>query len=342
MRIAMISTPFLPVPPRTYGGTELVVFELVEGLLDRGHDVTVFATGDSRTRAPVRALYPEAQWPPDRRTELEHVAFAMREIARGGFDLIHAHLATALGFGRLIPLPLVYTIHHARDLRLTDFYRQHPDAEFVAISGDQARRETGVRHCTVIHHGIEPGKYQWTDRPESYVCFVGRFAAEKGLPTAIDAAARARLPIRVAGEVHPPDREYFRAEVEPRLRGRHVNYLGSIGLADKVPLLRNARALLAPIQWDEPFGLILIEALLSGCPVVAFARGSVSELIRHGVTGFIVESAEEMADLIRSGGGVERLDRRRIRELTVRRFSRARMVDDYEQLYGRVLRVRAA
>jgi glycosyltransferase involved in cell wall biosynthesis len=146
----------------------------------------------------------------------------------------------------------------------------------------------------------------------------------------------------VAGSAHPRDLEYARAEIEPRLQAGHVRYLGPVGLAEKIALLRDARALLAPINWNEPFGLVLIEALLSGCPVVAFGLGSVPELIDHGVTGFIAESTEEMADLIRPGGQVDRLDHRRIRELAADRFSRDRMVSDHERLYGRVVRVRAA
>lgn len=342
MRIAMVSTPFVQVPPRDYGGTELVVYELVEGLIDRGHDVTLYATGDSGTRARLRALYRRPQWPPDPLADLNHVSFAMGEIARGGFDLVHVHSAAALAFRRLVRLPMVYTLHHKRVRAMSEYYSHFPDVDFVAISGDQARRESGVRDCAVIHHGIDPGAYRWRRKADGYVCFVGRFAPEKGLPAAIDAAALARVPISVAGNVHPPDGDHFRSEIEPRLAGRHVRHLGPVGPSVKIPLLEKSRALLAPIGWDEPFGLILIEAMLSGCPVLAYARGSVPELIEHGVTGFIVRSVEEMAELIRPGGAVERLDRRRIRELAVDRFGRDRMLADYERLYRRIAGARAA
>ena len=342
MRIAMISTPFVPVPPRQYGGTELVVSELVEGLLDRGHDVTLYATGDSRTRARLRALYPLAQWPPDVYADLNHVSFAMREIVRSRYDLIHAHSPVALGFARLTSIPMAYTLHHAQEPGLSAYYRLFPEVQYVAISADQARREPGVQDCTVIHHGLDPRIYRWTDRPGDYVCFLGRFAREKGLAAAIDVAAAARTSIYVAGAAHPGDLEYARAEIEPRLGARHVRHLGPVGQSEKVPLLRDARALLAPIEWNEPFGLVLIEAMLSGCPVVAFGRGSVPELVEDGVTGFIAESREEMADLIRPGGAVDRLDRRRIRQVAVSRFGRERMVIEYERLYGQIVRVRAA
>jgi glycosyltransferase involved in cell wall biosynthesis len=335
MRIAMISTPFVSVPPRDYGGTELVVYELVEGLLDRGHDVTLFAPGSSRTRARLHALYPSPQWPPDPATDLNHVSWAMAQVARGKYDVVHTHSSAALAFGRLLPhLPMVYTLHHVREAELSAYYQYFREVEFVAISHDQCARESGVDRCTVIHHGLDSAQYRWTDRPEPYVCFVGRLAREKGPHTAIEAAALAGVPLRMAGDVHPQDREYFQSMVEPRLAAPGVTFLGPVGPAQKIPLLRNARALVAPIEWNEPFGLILIEAMLSGCPVVAFARGSVPELVQQGLTGFTAASLEEMAQLIRPGGPVDRLDRRRIRVLAARRFSRERMVAEYERVYG--------
>jgi glycosyltransferase involved in cell wall biosynthesis len=340
MQIAMISTPFVPVPPRHYGGTELVVYELVEGLLDRGHEVTLFGTGDSHTRAESRSLYPEGQWPPEPLTDVNHVSWAMQQIADGEYDVVHTHSAAALGVARLMPhLPLVYTLHHAQDEPLSAYYRYFPEVHFVAISADQRRREPGVAECPVIHHGLDPARYHWTANPEPYVCFVGRFAPEKGPHTAIDAAKLAGVPIRVAGDVHRPNVDYFRAEVEPRLVQPHVSALGPIGMAQKVPLLCGARALLAPIDWNEPFGLILIEAMLSGCPVVSFARGSVPELVEPGITGFVAASMEEMAELIRPGGAVDQLDRRRVRARALRRFSRERMLLEYEALYRSIVAV---
>jgi glycosyltransferase involved in cell wall biosynthesis len=334
LRIAMISTPFIPVPPRDYGGTELIVHELVEGLLERGHQVTLFATGDSQTRATLRALYDEAVWPPEPITELDHVSWAMGQAAEGGYDVAHAHSPTALGLGRLAPtLPLVYTLHHAQEPVLSGYYARFPGVDFVCISRDQCRRETGTEWCTVIHHGLDADRYQWSERAEPYVCFVGRLAREKGPVTAIDAAGRAGVPIRMAGSIHPPDQAYVEAKVLRRLSTPGVTWMGPIGPDRKIPLLRDARALLAPIEWNEPFGLIIIEALLSGCPVVAFGRGSVPELVEHGLTGFVASSESDMVELIRPGGPVDDLDRRRIREIAVRRFDRSRMVADYERVY---------
>jgi glycosyltransferase involved in cell wall biosynthesis len=249
---------------------------------------------------------------------------------------VHAHAAVALALGRLMPeVPLVYTIHHDRVKELAEYYPNFPEAYFVAISADQASREAVMPRLSVIHHGLNPDVYQWTEKPADYVSFVGRFAEVKGPHTAIDAAARAGVPIRIAGEVHSVDGPFGEREVLPRLREPHVRYLGNIGIEEKVPLLRDARALLVPITWNEPFGLAIIEAMLSGCPVVAFPRGSVPELVEEGVTGFIARDPEEMAELIRPGGALERFDRERCRERAVERFSRERMVVDYERLYER-------
>jgi glycosyltransferase involved in cell wall biosynthesis len=333
LRIAMISTPFVAVPPRDYGGTELVVHELVEGLLERGHEVTLFATADSDTRASLRALYDSPQWPPEPYADLDHVSWALSQVAEGDFDIVHAHSPCALALGRLVPhAPLVYTLHHAHEESLSRYYRRFPEVHFVAISRDQSRRETGVATSVEIHHGLNPGRYHVSE-PESYVCFVGRLACEKGPHTAMEAALRAGVPIRLAGDVHPTDRDFAEAEVLPLLQASSVTYLGLVGTERKASLLAGARALLAPIEWDEPFGLILIEAMLSGCPVVAFRRGSAPELVEDGITGFFAASLEHLADLIRPGGPVDTLDRSLIRSRAEQRFHRSRMVADYERVY---------
>lgn len=339
MRIALISTPFVAVPPRRYGGTELVVAELAEGLVASGHEVELFGTGDSHTSAELRSLYPRAQWPPEMLTDLNHVTWAMQQVMeRGPFDVIHAHSALALACARLVPgVPLVYTLHHERDEKLSAFYGFCKDAQYVAISHDQRQREIELDHVQVIHHGLDVDRYHCAPSAAGdYVCFVGRVCRVKGPHTAIRAAAAAGVPIRVAGDIHPPDAQWAEREVQSLLTASHVSYLGPIGPKQKVPLLCGARALLAPIEWNEPFGLILIEAMLSGCPVVAFPRGSVPELVEQGVTGFIAESFDDMVKLIRRGGPVDTFDRVRCRRRAVERFSRERMVAEHIRLYARL------
>lgn len=337
MRIAMVSTPFIAVPPEGYGGTELVIHELVEGLVARGHEVALFATGDSRTSGELRYLFPAAQWPPAHRGELNHVSWALAQVRTEAFDVVHVHSASALAVHRLLgSVPLAYTLHHERDEDLSDFYRWFAEPYYVAISAAQAAREIPLDRLEVIHHGLDPSSFELRERPDAHVAFIGRFAEVKGAHTAIDVAERARVPIHVAGEIHEVDGDFGEREVLPRLEKPHVTFLGSIGMAGKVPLYRDARALLAPIQWEEPFGLVFIEAMLSGCPVVAFPRGSVPEVVEEGVTGFVVESAEGMAELIRRGGPLDSFDRARCRRRAIERFSRDTMVENHERLYARM------
>jgi glycosyltransferase involved in cell wall biosynthesis len=338
MKIAMISTPFISVPPREYGGTELIVHELVEGLVARGHQVTLFAPLDSRTSAELRSLYRKACWPPHPLPDVNHTAWAMGQVRDGDFDLVHAHSAAALAISRFVGgTPLVYTLHHVRDEAYSSFYRYYPEVQYVAISHDQAGRETDLPLLQVIHHGLSPSSYEWQESAEPYVCFVGRYSETKGPHTAMDVAERAGVPIRMAGEIHDEDLEFGRRELEPRLHRPHVRDLGPVGRTGKVPLLSAARAMLIPISWNEPFGLVMIEAMLSGCPVVAYPRGSVPELVEEGVTGFVVNTEDEMADVIRPGGRIEGFDRRCCRERAVERFSSARMVAEHEALYERVV-----
>lgn len=338
MRIAMISTPFVSVPPQDYGGTELVVYELVEGLADLGHDVTLFATGDSVVRSAREHLYRTAVWPPHALAELNHVSWAMSRIAGNDFDLVHAHSAVALAIARFLPeLPLVYTLHHDQQKETSEFYASFPDAYYIAISQNQKDREVPLPSCDVIHHGLSVDRFEWTDQPGDYVCFLARLAEVKGPHLAIDVAQRAGLQIRVAGDVHPPDRQFAERELRQRLDFPHVTYMGTVSVREKIPLLRDARALLAPICWEEPFGLVLIEAMLSGCPAVCFPRGSAPELVEPGVTGFLVHSTDEMADVIRPGGPLDSFDRRRCRERAVERFNRTRLVADHVALYERII-----
>lgn len=337
MRIAMVSTPFVAVPPNGYGGTELVIYELVEGLVERGHEVVLFATGDSRTSGELRFRYPAAEWPPHPVTDLDHVSWALEQVRDEPFDLVHVHSSCGIALHRIMAgVPLAYTIHHDREPRLSRFYASFPDPYYVAISRAQAEREVPLRRLEVIHHGLSPDRFECTDHPGDHLAFIGRFAPVKGPHTAIDVAERVGLAIHVAGEIHDEDRSFGEQEVLPRLEKPHVTFLGAIGMQAKVPFYRDARALLAPIEWDEPFGLVLIEAMLSGCPVVAYPRGSVPELVEPGVTGFIVQDAAGLEAIVERGGPLERFDRAGCRERAIQRFGRDRMVTAHERLYRRM------
>lgn len=338
MRIAIISTPFIKVPPSGYGGTELFCYELTEGLSARGHEVTLYATGDSVASGRVRALYPTASWPPSVEDEANHAAWAISEIAREDrVDVLHLNSPVGILFTRSVRVPVVHTIHHARGDEKSRIYARFPEIMYVAISERQRSLEIELARSCVIHHGVSPSRYPPSLSDEGYLAHVGRFAREKGTHIAIDIAEAAGLPIKLAGRAHPQDdRAYYAEQVLPRLRRSGGVELGEVDHARKISLLRGARALVCPLQWEEPFGLIAIEAMLCGTPVLGFRRGSFPEIVDEGVTGFLAEPGDGER-LIAAARGLSRFDRdacaRRARE----RFSAAVMVAKYEALYRAVI-----
>jgi glycosyltransferase involved in cell wall biosynthesis len=339
VRIALVSTPFVPVPPPKYGGTELIVATLARALVRRGHDVVLYATGDSYLPdVEVAYLYEQAVWPPDPGRELNHVAFAARDLAaRDDIDVVHAHVPAAMAFAPFLGAPVVYTLHHARDEHLDELYRGCASrrVSFVAISHRQ--RELLELEAEVVHHGLPPGDYALGRGAGRYAAFIGRFAEEKGVDVAIEVAARAGVKLRLAGQPHWKDEAYFRSRVERRLREPHVRWLGEAGHPEKVRLLGGALATLFPIAWEEPFGLVMIESMLCGTPVISYARGSAPEVIDEGVTGWTVRDEDEMAWRLRRLAAGGRFDRARCRERAARRFSVEVMTDGYLMAYAAAL-----
>ena len=339
LRIAMVSTPYVSVPPARYGGTELVVSELANGLTRRGHEVVLFATGDSRAPCTVRSLFPTPVWPPDPLHEQAHASWAAQAIRASArpFDVVHAHVPSFLPWARLLgDLPVVYTLHHDRDERLTRFYRSvSADVEYVAISARQARLNPELARRWVVHHGLDPDAYPLGETGQGYLAFLGRYSEVKGPDVAVRVAGRIGRELRMAGRPHEMDGNFAARVLAPLLRLPHVRDLGELGHAAKVRLLAGADALLFPIAWEEPFGLVMIEAMLCGCPVVAFAGGAVEEVVEPGLTGFVARDASDMARIVRDE--VPRLDRLRVRERAVQRFSNMRMVDDYVTLFRRAI-----
>ena len=338
MKIALVAPPFLAVPPLKYGGTELFLHSLCEGLVERGADVTLFATGDSTSCARVRYYHREGVWPPDPMIELQHVGWAMAHIAPAKFDIVHVHSAMALAYqGFLGDTPLVYTIHHTRTPNLSRYYRLYPEVEFVCISYRQKALEFGGEEIPVIHHGLIPAEYRPSFKAGDYLLYLGRIAHDKGTHLAIDAARMAGIPIVVAGEAHEPEQAYFRSEIKPRLELPGVTFVGEVGGEEKHALLRKAHALVFPILWDEPFGLVMIEAMLSGTPVVGFKKGSAPEVVDEGVTGHLVPTGDvhALSQVIKR---IPRIDRRNCRERAEIRFSHRRMANEYLTLYTNLLR----
>ena len=340
MRIAVLSTPFIRVPPSGYGGTELFCWELSEELAIRGHEVTLYTTGDSVTRCRRRSLYHRAEWPPTPHDDVNHVAWAFSEIARQGFDVVQLNSSLGVPFSRFISVPIVHTLHHHREEAISRLFAAHPRVVYVAISRRQLDLETPLARAAVIHHGLSPERYEPSAREEGYLLHLGRYAKEKGTHLAIDAARIAGLPLKLAGRTHPPDVEYFAREIKPRLEQPGVEELGEAEHERKVALLRGARALLCPLQWEEPFGLVAIEAMLCGTPVIGFPRGSFPEIIDEGVTGFLAEDGDVTA-MARIALGLEHFDRAACALRARERFSAQVMTDAYERLYERLARAPA-
>ncbi len=334
VRIALVSTPFVAVPPSAYGGTELVVHALAVALGRLGHQVTVFATGDSRVPG-LRARFPGALWPPEPYVELLHARFAASEIAEGGFDVVHAHLPAFLAFADDLGAPVVYTIHHAPDPALQRFYDAAPAVLRVAISARQAALARPSPD-DVVHHGLDPDMYPACGRGGESAFFLGRLSWCKAPEVAIEAARRAGMAIVVAGRAHadggPPGWE--EQVLEPALRAPGVTWVQGADLAAKRRLFARSRALLVPLRWEEPFGLVMIEALLAGCPVIAEPMGAAPEIVADGEDGFLVCGPDEMAGALRRASS---LDRRAIQARARVRFSANRMAGEYVGVYRRAV-----
>ncbi|HUJ24596.1 MAG TPA: glycosyltransferase family 4 protein, partial [Myxococcales bacterium] len=316
-----MSTPHLSVPPAGYGGTELVIGELARALTARGVEVVLYATGDSYVPGvEVRSVLATPRWPPDRRLERVHAAWSLRDAARdGGFDVVHLHGPGAVEVSDLSPAPAICTLHHDLDPELSALYGRRPRVRLVGISHSQARREP-ARCWAVVHHGLDPSRF--TPMPDQgYLLFLGRYDRVKGARQAIEVAARAGLPLVMAGKPH--ERDYYQEEVLPLVRRNNVLDVGPVGGAAKAALIARSRAVLFPIQWEEPFGLVMIESLLCGVPVLATARGSVPEIIEDGVTGILCDDASELSTAARTADRL--FDRARIRRIAQERWSADRM-----------------
>src|SRR5579863_4461221 len=299
MRVALISPPFLPVPPKKYGGTELFIAQLAEGLKCAGIDVVVYTNGESTVSAEKRWLYKNQQWPIsgevfDNLQDFNHASWAISDAA-SDCDVIHLNNVPALMFTRFVQAArFVYTMHHVHEENLSTIYRYFPQVEFVTIS-DFQRRQEAMRSMRTIHHGIDLDLYRSSSGPRDYFCFLGRIAPIKGTHLAIEVAKRSGIPLKIAGEVQPIFQDYFDAEIKPHIDGKFIEYLGEADMETKNELLGNSLAMLFPIQWNEPFGLVMIEAMACGTPVLAMPGGSVPEVVQDGVSGYICRSVRSMA-----------------------------------------------
>ena len=337
MRIAHIAPVATTIPPPKSGSVEQMTSLLTEGLVARGHDVTLFATGDSTTTATLHAIFSHGYWHdehmwPWELYEMLNLAAAVERAAE--YDIIHyeaAYYPMSLAFARLSPTPIVQTLHHSPSAAEVRLWSRYPDAPFVAISNEQARLLVGLNVVDTVLHGIDTDNFTFQAKPGDYLLFLGRFTEGKGVLQAIEIAKRVGMRLILAAAA---EGEYYREKIAPHVDGRNIVYYGEADFAAKVKLYGGARALLYPIQAREPFGLVLAEAMACGTPVAALDRGAVREVVDEGVTGMVFDDLEHMAnDLPR----VLDLDRRRVRERAVARFGVARMVDEYVAVYAKLV-----
>ncbi|PKQ29483.1 MAG: glycosyl transferase [Actinobacteria bacterium HGW-Actinobacteria-10] len=339
MRIAQVAPLYESVPPKLYGGTERIVSYLTEELVHLGHDVTLFASGDSRTSARlVPAASSSLRLNPDVVDPLSFHLTMLEQVYRLAhrFDIIHFHID-------YLHFPLtrregcrnVTTLHGRLDIpELVPLYSEFDDMPLVSISDEQRRPLPKADWRGTIYHGLPPENYEFHPTDGGYLAFLGRVSREKRVDRAIEIAKRADLPLMIAAKVDTPDREYFEDEIRPLLDDPHIEFLGEISDQEKSGFLGNARALLFPIDWPEPFGLVMVESLACGTPVIAYNHGSVPEVMRDGLTGYIASSIETAVEAVHRIG---RIDRRRCREYFEERFTARRMAEDYVDLYERML-----
>lgn len=343
MRIAQVAPLYERVPPRYYGGTERVVSYLTEALVEAGHQVTLFASGDSLTRA--KLISPCAQslrLNPDRMDDLAYNLLQLEHVFQRAhlFDIIHFHIDYFhYPFSRRQKVPHLTTLHGRLDMAdLVPLYREFDDMPVVSISNSQRAPLPWIRWCGTVYHGLPLDLYKPQKEPGQYLLFLGRISPEKRPDRAIEIAKRAGIPLKIAAKVDEKDRRYMKNEIRPLLDHPLVEFVGEVDDSGKAELLRNAYALLFPIDWAEPFGLVMIEAMACGTPTVAFRGGSVREIIENGVTGYVVDSIE---DSVRALKDLESFDRLGCRRAFEERFSARRMAHDYVETYRRIIKLNA-
>ena len=335
MRIAQVAPLFESVPPQLYGGTERVVSALTEELVARGHDVTLFASGDSVTSGRLRPVVERSLRLDDRARD--HVAFTMMELAdvvdaATQFDVIHSHLDYyAFPFSRFSQTPMITTAHGRLDLpEVRSVYGHFPDARLVSISNAQREPLPAAGWLATVYNGIDFSSYRLRSEPGKYLAFLGRISPEKRPDRAIEVARALDMPLKIAAKIDDVDRLYFDQAVKPHLDHRLVEFVGEVNEHEKDKFLGEAFAYLFPIDWPEPFGLTMVEAMACGTPVVAMNRGSVPEVVQDGVSGFVCDSFQDFIAAVPRAAG---LDRRACRDSALRRFSSSSMANGYEDVY---------
>jgi glycosyltransferase involved in cell wall biosynthesis len=340
MRIAQIAPLWEQVPPPAYGGIELVVSLLTDELVRRGHEVTLFASGDSQTLAKLESIHPRALRLD--RSVKEYGIYEMLHLSNiyeqaAGFDLIHSHMGcAALPYARLIKTPTVHTLHGIftpDNRKLFSYAKQQP---YVSISDSQREPDLGLNCLATVYNGINVNSFKFHAQPDepAYLAFLGRMSPEKGPHHAITIAKRTGIPLKMAGKIDVVDREFYDREIAPHVDGEFIQFLGEANHAQKNELMGRAIATLFPITWREPFGLVMVEALAAGSPVIAMNMGSVPEVIADGQVGFVCDTVDEC---VASVGRLSQINRSACRQHVQDNFSAQSMTAGYEAVYTQML-----
>ncbi|WP_017652395.1 glycosyltransferase family 4 protein [Fortiea contorta] len=341
MKIAQVAPLWERVPPPSYGGIELVVSQLTDELVRRGHEVTLFASGDSQTLANLEAVCPCAlRQDPNVEDYAVYEKLQLSQVYQRAmeFDIIHSHVGiSALPLASLVSTPTVHTLHGNFTKDNEKIFSQHQKQLYASIS--RAQRQVNLNYVDTVYNGINLEDYPFQEQPQEpqYLAFLGRFSPEKGPHHAISIARQTGRRLKMAGKVNVSESEFFTKEIVPYIDGQQIEYLGEVSHREKAELLGNAAATLFPITWQEPFGLVMIESMATGTPVIAMNFGSVPEVIVHGKTGFVCQSFEQMARAIPRA---LELNRQACREHVATNFSLSQMVNGYQMIYEQILKDR--
>lgn len=340
MRIAQVAPLWERVPPPGYGGVELVVGLLTDELVRRGHDVTLFASGDSITLAKLKSVYPRAfRLEPSISEYSAYEALQLNRVYKqaSDFDVIHSHVGyNSLFHASFVETPTVHTLHGTLNPDNNQIYKEASEQPYVSISDAQRQPIKELNYAATVYNGIDTESHRFYAQPQSapYLAFLGRISPEKGTHIAIEIARKSGVPLKMAGKVDRVDVDYFESKIKPHIDGKHIEYLGEANHFEKNELLGGAIAMLFPITWREPFGLVMTESMAAGTPVLAKPMGSVPEVIANGKTGFLCDSVDDYVDAIQR---LSEIDRRECRAHVERHFSIKSMVDGYLEVYNKVM-----
>ncbi|MCL4339215.1 glycosyltransferase family 4 protein [Patescibacteria group bacterium] len=347
MKIAILAPPYLPIPPDGYGGVERIVYLLTEGLVKKGHDVTLFAPGDSKTSAKLSATFPKSIGNSglDKSKSLSAV-YPLIEYTdcfnrAGEFDLIHNHAEYyAMFLADFVKTPVVHTIHSSlsegnvkAEKRAT--LKRFSSHNFVSISDSQRRPLPDINWVGTVYNGVNLEEFEFSPEKGNYLLWMGRITPKKGPVEAIEVSKKTGIPLKIVGVVDPADNTFFAEKIKPQIDGKQIELLGELHGRAQADLYKNALVTLYPISWHEPFGLVMVESMACGTPVVAFDIGSVPEIVENGRNGFAVKSVEEMVEAVGKIGNIKREDCRKSVE---EKFTAERMVEGYEEVYKKVFR----